>query len=215
MFIPRDPATGLLEQFEGFFDLEPVDPQVIASTDRSMQLVLGIEGANRSQVIKQPDVLMLLCLLREEVDQRTWQVNWDAYAPLTDHCYGSSLGPSFHAWAACELARPDEGYDYFMLAARADLHDVRGNADDGIHAASAGGLWQAAVFGFAGLLLGDGEPDIATRLPAHWQRLSFRIRYRGESYRIDIRQGGEADISKERCRPTQRPFDRYNVQTAF
>lgn len=197
MLILRDPATGLLEQFEGFFKLEPVDPAVIASADRSMQVVLGIEGANRSQVIKQPDVLMLLCLLRDEVDARTWQVNWDAYAPLTDHRYGSSLGPSFHAWAACELGRPDEGYDYFMLAARADLHDVRGNADDGIHAASAGGLWQAVAFGFAGLRLGAEGPVIAPRLPAHWQRLSFRIRYRGKSYRIDIKQGGEARISNE------------------
>lgn len=201
MFIPRDPATGLIEQFEGFFDLEPVDPATIATVDRSMQAVLGIEGANRSQVIKQPDVLMLLCLLREEIDQRTWQTNWDAYAPLTDHCYGSSLGPSFHAWAACELGRPDEGYDFFMLAARADLHDVRGNADDGIHGASAGGLWQAAVFGFAGLRLGDEGPFLAPRLPTHWQRLSFRIRYRGESYHIDIRQGGETRISKEETHP--------------
>jgi kojibiose phosphorylase len=197
MFIPRDPATGLLEQFEGFFDLDPVAPEVIATTNRSMQVVLGIEGANRSQVIKQPDVLMLLCLLRDEVDQRTWQTNWDAYVPLTDHRYGSSLGPSFHAWAACELGRPDEAYDYFMLAARADLHDVRGNANDGIHAASAGGLWQAVVFGFAGLRLGEGGPAIAPRLPAHWQRLSFRIRYRGETYRVDIGQGGEEHISKE------------------
>ena len=196
MLIPRDPATGLIEQFEGFFDLEPIDPAVIAAADRSMQTILGIEGANRSQVIKQPDVLMLLCLLRDEVDLRTWQINWDTYVPLTDHRYGSSLGPSFHAWAACELGRPDEAYDYFMLAARADLHDVRGNADDGIHAASAGGLWQAVVFGFAGLRLGEAGPVVAPRLPSHWQRLSFHLRTRGESYHVDIRQGGEARISK-------------------
>ena len=196
MLILRDPATGLIEQFEGFFDLDPIDPAVIAAADRSMQTILGIEGANRSQVIKQPDVLMLLCLLRDEVDLRTWQINWDTYVPLTDHRYGSSLGPSFHAWAACELGRPDEAYDYFMLAARADLHDVRGNADDGIHAASAGGLWQAVVFGFAGLRLGEAGPVVAPRLPSHWQRLSFHLRTRGESYHVDIRQGGEARISK-------------------
>lgn len=196
ILILRDPATGLIEQFEGFFDLEPIDPAVIAAADRSMQTMLGIEGANRSQVIKQPDVLMLLCLLRDEVDLRTWQINWDTYVPLTDHRYGSSLGPSFHAWAACELGRPDEAYDYFMLAARADLHDVRGNADDGIHAASAGGLWQAVVFGFAGLRLGADGPIITPRLPSHWQRLSFRLRARGECYHVDIRQGGEARISK-------------------
>ena len=68
-----------------------------------MQLLLGIEGANASQVIKQADVIMLLCLFRDDYDEKTWQKNWDTYMPITDHQYGSSLGPSFHAWAACEM----------------------------------------------------------------------------------------------------------------
>lgn len=192
--IHHDPDTGLLLQFEGFFDLKPIDPDVIASADRSMQVVLGIEGANASQVIKQADVIMLLCLLRDEYDARTWQANWDTYMPITDHRYGSSLGPSFHAWAACEMDRPDEGYDHFMLAARADLHDVRGNADDGIHGASAGGLWQAIVFGFAGLrLTGDGI-TVQPRLPSHWQRLRFSVRCHDELVRVDITQGGAVQL---------------------
>jgi len=181
-------------QFEGFFDLNRIDPAVIASTDRSMQVALGIEGANESQVIKQADVIMLLCLLRDEYDARTWQTNWDTYMPITDHRYGSSLGPSFHAWAACEMGKPEEGYDHFMLAARADLVDVRGNADDGIHAASAGGLWQALVFGFAGLRPHGNDLILRPHLPAHWQQLSFCVRYRGDGYRVDVRQGGEATI---------------------
>jgi len=189
-----DPDTGLMVQFEGFFDLRRIDPAVIRSTPRSMQVELGIEGANASQVIKQPDVIMLLCLLRDEYDARTWQANWDAYAPITDHRYGSSLGPSVHAWAACEIGRPDEAYDYFMLAARADLYDVRGNADDGIHGASAGGLWQAIVFGFAGLRLTDDGPTARPRLPAHWQALRFSVRYRGELVRVQAAQGGDVQI---------------------
>jgi beta-phosphoglucomutase len=195
VILHHDPDTGLMQQFEGFFGLKRIDPEVIASTDRSMQVVLGIEGANESQVIKQADVIMLLCLLRDEYDAQTWQTNWDTYMPITDHRYGSSLGPSFHAWAACEMGRPDEGYEHFMLAARADLYDVRGNADDGIHAASAGGVWQAVVFGFAGLRLAGDRLALKPHLPAHWRKLSFCVRYCGELYRVEVTQGGETRIT--------------------
>jgi beta-phosphoglucomutase len=196
--IHHDPETSLMQQFEGFFDLKPVDPDVIANTDRSMQVVLGIEGANESQVIKQADVIMLLCLLRDEYDAHTWQTNWGTYMPITDHRYGSSLGPSFHAWAACEMGKPDEGYEHFMLAARADLYDVRGNANDGIHGASAGGLWQAVVFGFAGLRQTADGLALKPHLPAHWKKLSFGVRYRGEKYHVEVTQGGEARITAVR-----------------
>ena len=52
---------------------------------------------------------------------------------------------------ACDVGKPDDAYEHFIRAVRADLRDVRGNAGDGIHAASAGGTWQAVVFGFGGL----------------------------------------------------------------
>jgi len=195
LVINHDPESGLMVQFDGFFERQYVDPQVIASSDRSMQVVLGIEGANASRVIKQADVIMLLCLFRDEYDRKTWQKNWDTYVPITDHQYGSSLGPSFHAWAACEMGQPEEAYQYFMLAAKADLHDVRGNAGDGIHAASAGGLWQAIVFGFAGLRFGEAGPSLKPCLPKHWRRIAFNYFYRGERHAVDIRrEGGDYKI---------------------
>ena len=152
-----------------------------------MQYLLGIEGANAHQVIKQADVILLLCLLRNEYDQKTWQVNWDYYVPRTDHSYGSSLGPTTHAWAACEMGRPDEAYDYFMLGARADLWNIRGNAGDGMHEASAGGLWQALAFGFAGLRLTDGGYTLNPQLPSHWKRLAFSFYLKGEKHTVDLR----------------------------
>lgn len=197
VIVLHDEESGLITQFEGFFDLKKVDWEQYADRTQSMQVLLGIEGANEHQVLKQADVIMLLCLLRERYDEKTWRTNWDAYMPLTDHRYGSSLGPSIHAWAACEMGRPDEAYDHFMLAALADLRDVRGNAGDGIHAASAGGVWQAAVFGFAGLrLTGDGY-ELAPTLPHHWQRLAFSFYQRGKRRSIDIireEKGGELTI---------------------
>ncbi len=189
--------TGLIDQFEGFFDRERVDPALFQTADRSLQVIFGIEGANERQVLKQADVIMLLCLFRDEFDERTWQTNWDAYMPITDHRYGSSLGPAFHAWAACEVARPEEAYSHFMLAARADLRNPRGNAEDGIHAASTGGVWQAVAFGFAGLRPGAGGGSVRPRLPRHWRRLAFQYAYHGQNYAVDIRrgEGGEYRVS--------------------
>lgn len=193
----HDEESGLITQFENFFDLKEVDWEQYADRTQSLQVLLGIEGANKHQVLKQADVLMLLCLLRDEYDEKTWRANWKTYMPLTDHRYGSSLGPSIHAWAACEMNRPDEAYEHFMLAARADLHDVRGNAGDGIHAASAGGVWQAVVFGFAGLRLTGDAYEVAPILPRHWQRLAFNFYQRGKRRSVDIsreEKGGELTV---------------------
>ncbi len=181
-----DQKTGLIDQFENFFELEVVPPEFVAAADKSLQLIFGIEGANERQVLKQADVIMLLCLFRDQFNQKTWHKNWDTYMPKTDHRYGSSLGPSFHAWAACEMDQPEEAYKHFMLAARADLRNPRGNANDGIHAASAGGVWQAIAFGFAGLRLNEAGFSTQPRLPAHWQRLQFKIKRNGVQHIVDI-----------------------------
>ncbi len=181
-----DAESGLIDQFENFFDLQHVSPEFIAQASRSLQVIFGIEGANERQVLKQADVIMLLCLFHDQFDRRTWQKNWDVYMPKTDHNHGSSLGPSFHAWAACEMERPAEAYEHFMLAALADLRDPRGNARDGIHGASAGGVWQALAFGFAGLHLTEEGYTVEPRLPAHWRRLAFKYYWHGKLQEVDI-----------------------------
>jgi kojibiose phosphorylase len=191
LVVLEDAETGLIEQFEGFFQRKEVDWAKYRDRTRSMQAILGIEGANEYQVLKQPDVILLLTLLQGEYGDKHWRANWDYYVPRTDHTYGSSLGPAIHAWAACVMDLPDQAYEHFMRAARADIADIRGNAGEGIHAASAGGIWQAAVFGFGGLRVhGDGyETDPC--LPAHWKRLAFKFYLRGERYEVDLR-GEEA-----------------------
>ncbi len=189
----QDPISGLFEQFEGFFALKEVDLAAFEPRTRSMQAILGIEETNRHQVLKQADVIMLLYLLREEYDRQVMRVNWDYYNPRTDHTYGSSLSPAIHAAVACMMDDPQQAYTHWMRAALVDLEDVRGNAAEGVHAASAGGLWQAVVFGFAGLRLTDVGPVAVPRLPPRWTRLRFRLRWRGRSFELDIRPNPQPD----------------------
>ncbi len=178
---------GLIEQFEGYFDRTDVDLAAMEPRTRSVQAILGIEATNRTQVLKQPDVLMLLFLLRSEFDREALRRNYDYYTPRTDHRYGSSLGPAMSAIIAARAGLPEDAYQHFMLGAQAGLKDPRGNAADGIHGASCGGTWQAVVLGFAGLSVSEEGWTVDPRLPAHWRRVAFRFTHRGELQHVEIR----------------------------
>ncbi|CAG0932611.1 alpha,alpha-trehalose phosphorylase [Thermoflexales bacterium] len=187
LYLPVQP-NGLIEQFDGYFQLREIDAAALEPRSQSFQQIFGIAGANEVQGIKQPDVLILLHLLRSEFSAALVRVNYDYYTPRTDHTYGSSLGPAIMAIMACEVGLPADAYEHFRRAVRADLHDVRGNADDGIHAASAAGTWQVMAFGFAGLRLTPDGWHLHPRLPQHWKRLSFKFCYRGEWQTVDLTQ---------------------------
>jgi len=132
------------------------------------------------------------------------QTNWEYYGPRTDHTHGSSLGPAIHAFLTCELDRPEEAYEHFMRAALVDLEDVRGNTADGIHAASAGGVWQTVVFGFGGVRLTGAGPVATPHLLPGWTRLKFRLQYQGQWYDFDLRpESANQQISKSAIRNLQ------------
>ena len=191
IYIPYDAKTELIEQFEGFFQLKDIDLKEYEPRLRSIQAVLGIEETNQRQVLKQPDVLMLLYLMRDTRSgpncRDILQKNWDYYAPRTDSTYGSSLTPAIHAILAAHLGKTAEANEQFMRAALVDLEDNRGNTEDGIHAASAGGVWQAVVFGFGGIQLLDSAPVATPHLPPTWTRLKFKLHWRGTWHSFDLK----------------------------
>jgi trehalose/maltose hydrolase-like predicted phosphorylase len=185
IYLPILPG-GLIEEFEGYFQRKDVLLGSLEPREISVQALLGIEGCNQTQVLKQLDVLMLMYLLPGDFTPEQLRVNYDYYTPRTDLTFGSSLGPSIQAIVTCWLGDPQVAYAYFIRAARADLLDVRGNVGDGIHGASSGGLWQAAVFGFAGLkVLGD-HWEVHPCLPSHWKRLQFHFYFHGQLQKVDL-----------------------------
>lgn len=187
IFNPVGPG-GLLEQFAGYFDLTDLDIAELRdpARTRSMQQLYGIEGIAETQVLKQPDVLMLAYLLPELFPGDALARNYAYYDPRTDHEHGSSLGPAISAVMACRAGEPEVGYQHFLRAARADLIDVRHNAGDGIHGASAGGLWQAVVFGFAGLEVTADSWRTRPMLPSSWQRVAFNFSHRGVRQQVVV-----------------------------
>jgi len=196
IYLNQDAQTGLIEQFDGFYDLEYVNFDDYEPRNKSMQGLLGVEETQARQILKQPDVLMLFYMMRDRFKLDTIAANWDYYTPRTDHVYGSSLGPAINAIIACDLNQPSEAYTHFMRAALVDLDNVRSNANQGIHAASAGGVWQALVFGFAGIRITENGITAHSNLPSHWKRLRFRLQWQNEWYQVDL-NSSQGDDNKE------------------
>ena len=181
-----DEQTGLFEQFAGYFGLEPIDLAVYEPRTAPMDVLLGRERTQRSQVIKQADVVMLLALLWDRFTPEQRAANFRYYEPRSGH--GSSLSPAMHALVAARLGDMDLAERYFRQAAAIDLDDTMGNAAGGVHIATLGGLWQATVFGFAGLSLCLDGIRLDPHLPRSWGTLRFPVQWRGRRIRIDLQQ---------------------------
>jgi trehalose/maltose hydrolase-like predicted phosphorylase len=181
-----DKTSGLIEQFAGFFALEPLDLAAYTPRTAPMDVLLGRERTQRSQVIKQADVVMLLALLWDSYDAALRLANFRYYEPRCGH--GSSLSPAIHALVAARLGDVELAARYFHQAAAIDLDDTMGNAAGGVHIATLGGLWQAALFGFGGISPTTAGLRCDPHLPTAWRALDFPLQWCGRQVRIALRQ---------------------------
>ena len=181
-----DPKTGLFEEFEGYFGLEDIDLRAYAGRSVPMDVVLGRERTQKSQVVKQADVVALLALSPEEFPGSSGEANFHYYEPRCGH--GSSLSPSMHGLVAARLGHSEMALAYFRQSAAIDLSDTHAAIDGGVHIGALGGNWMLAMFGFAGLSLRSDGISLDPKLPPQWRSLAFAIQWRGRRLRIGIDQ---------------------------
>ncbi|ACL62778.1 glycoside hydrolase family 65 protein [Methylobacterium nodulans] len=179
-----DPATGLFEQFAGFSALEEIDLAAYSGRSVPMDVVLGRERTQLTQVIKQADVVALLALLPEVFAGRAAETNFDHYEPRCGH--GSSLSRAMHGIAAARLGRSETALQYFRQSAAIDLADTHVAISGGIHIAALGGVWLIAIFGIAGLSLRPDGLAFDPQLPEAWRSLEFRLHWRGRHLIVTI-----------------------------
>jgi len=181
-----DPGTGLFEQFAGFNRLEEIDLSTYAGRSVPMDVVLGHDRIQRSQVVKQADVVALLGLLPGEFSGAAAAANFHHYEPRCGH--GSSLSRAMHGLVAARLGLTSMALAFFGQTAAIDLGDTHVTSDGGVHIAALGGIWMTAVFGFAGLSLAADGLAVDPKLPPDWKSLAFKCRWRGRSLAIRVAQ---------------------------
>ncbi|HEX6799684.1 MAG TPA: glycosyl hydrolase family 65 protein [Ktedonobacterales bacterium] len=174
----------VIEQFAGYFGLEPIDLRAYATRTLPVDIVLGQERVQQSQIIKQADVIMLLALLPKQFSRRSAEANYAFYEPRCGH--GSSLSPAIHALVAARLGKLEIAERYFHQSAEIDLDEDAGTAAQGVHMAALGGLWSAVVFGFAGLWSQQAALRLEPRLPVGWTALELPLQWRGRRLRYRI-----------------------------
>jgi trehalose/maltose hydrolase-like predicted phosphorylase len=178
-----DANTGVYEEFAGFFRLEPlVIADIAPRRPIAADVLLGPERTADAQVVKQADVLMMHHLVPDEVEPGSLGPNLDFYEPRTAH--GSSLSPAVHAALFPRAGRPEEGLAPLQLAARLDLDDLTATTAGGPHLATMGGVWQALTTGFAGVRPAGDALAVDPQLPAAWNGLDLRLRFRGVPLRL-------------------------------
>ena len=196
IYLPRKEGTDLLEQFEGYFDLKDVVIDKYDENDWPIRPeALKKYPARETQILKQPDVVLLLHLLGEEFDQKVIKANYDYYEKRTLH--GSSLSPSIYSVMGLKVGDDSKAYRYLRRAAFIDLLNLQKNTREGIHAANAGGVWQTVVFGFAGVSIdSEGVLNICPHMPEEWEELSFRLHYYGSWVEITVDSADQVSVKR-------------------
>ncbi len=184
MFLPLDEKTGVHAQDDSFLEKEVWDFAGTPADKYPLLLHFHPLTLYRQQVIKQADVVLAMVLLDRDFSTEQKRRNFDYYEPLTTG--DSSLSSSIESIVACEVGYREKAFGYFLEAAVMDLADVSGNVNDGVHIASAGGVWMACVYGFAGMRDENGVLSFAPRLPESFERLAFPITWGGQTLDVEI-----------------------------
>ena len=195
MHVPFDEARGIHPQDDTFLDREVWD---LDSTPREkFPLLLHYHPLviYRHQVLKQADIVLAMFLLGNEFSREQKRRNFEYYDPLTTG--DSSLAACVQSIIAAEIGNRRQALEYFEYALHMDLGDVAGNASDGVHIASAAGVWSALVFGFGGVRDYDGQLSFTPALPHSWKQLAFSLRFRGRQIRVQLSQDEEQYLLDE------------------
>ncbi|NQT89988.1 MAG: glycoside hydrolase family 65 protein [Candidatus Omnitrophica bacterium] len=177
--------NNVIEQFDGYFRKKKVD---IGELDENHLPVIPKDltprDYDRTQYVKQGDVIMLLYLLSDVFSLKVKKENYEYYISRTLH--NSSLSLPMHALMAIEVGDKAMAYSFFNTALHIDISDINNNTPDGIHAACMGGVWQILVNGFAGVRIDKEMLSIAPRLPKLWRKTAFTIHWRQDLLSMEV-----------------------------
>lgn len=184
MFIPFSESLGIHPQDAMFLEREVWDLDHTPDDQRPLLLHFHPLVIYRFQVLKQADVVLALFLQGNHFTAEEKLADFQYYDPLTTG--DSTLSAVVQSILAAEVGYQDLAREYFEQSLFVDLGDLHSNAADGVHVASAGGVWTALVCGFGGMRDHAGELSFDPRLPADWPSLSYPLQWQGTALQVTV-----------------------------
>lgn len=193
LYLPQPNQEGLIEQFDGYFNLESIVPahEVTKRLKHHEEYYGWPNGITVfTQCNKQADMIQLFSLHPSLFTREIMRANYDYYEPRTLHF--SSLSPSTHALVAARLGWVDEAYRHFKKALMIDLLNTNeavsgGTFIGGMHTANNGATWAMITQGFLGLSQSDIELfSLNPILPKTWKSVTFFTDIQGVRHKISV-----------------------------
>ncbi len=184
MHIPYSETLGIHPQDAVFLERELWDLENTPEGQRPLLLHFHPLVIYRYQVLKQADVVLALFLQGNHFTPDEKLADFEYYDPLTTG--DSTLSAVVQAILAAEVGYQDLALEYFTQSIFVDLADLHHNAADGVHVASAGGVWTALVSGFGGMRDHFGDLSFDPRLPVGWDELAFTLHWHGTRLAISV-----------------------------
>jgi alpha,alpha-trehalose phosphorylase len=188
MFLPYDSQLGIHPQDSEFLEREPWDFESTPPEKYPLLLHFHPLVIYRHQVLKQADVVLAMALRNDQFSAEVRRRNFDYYDPITTG--DSSLSACVQAMAAAQIGYRDLAVSYFREAMYVDLADLHRNTRDGVHVASAGGVWSTVAFGFAGLMETGTALSFDPSMPEEWAGITFHLERHGSRLRVGLDRDG-------------------------
>ena len=195
MHVPFDEMRGIHPQDSTFLEREVWDLENTPRNKFPLLLHYHPLVIYRHQVLKQADIVLAMYLLGDEFSEEQKRRNYEYYDALTTG--DSSLSACVQSITAAEIGEEWQAIEYFDYALLMDLADISGNATDGVHLASAAGVWSALVFGFGGVRDHGGRLSFNPHLPRVWSELSFSLRFCRRQIRVHLTHDEERYVLAE------------------
>jgi alpha,alpha-trehalose phosphorylase len=184
MYLPYSPSLGVYPQEDSFLDRERWDFDQTPADKYPLLLHYHPLVIYRHQVLKQADVVLAMYLRGDQFGIAEKRRNFEYYDPITTG--DSSLSACVQSIVAAQIGEEDLAWSYFRQALFLDLNNTHNNTDQGVHIASAAGVWASVVHGFAGIWDTGQYLQLSPQLPAQWESVSFSFRRRGSQIAVTL-----------------------------
>lgn len=184
LVLPVADAQNVLPQDDDFMTLPEIDLTIYRAGLKKLRKDYPYPTYTRLKVSKQADVMNLFLLREDLFPREVKRASLAYYEPFCVH--ESSLSLCAYSMLAADCGEQEKAYALFRRARAIDLGPDMKSSDEGIHAASLGGIWQSCVLGFCGIRLCGDQLRIEPNLPENWESAAAKIWWRGSQLEVTV-----------------------------